>query len=257
MGNGVVLAVPNHCLCLGAGSMRDAPAVLLLPHEDSGVTIDSLQFCVPDGLKLVDTADLRLLLGLERQMRVPQRCHAGVFRDNDGGLAHLVTDHTGLPQDGSPVPEGWRFIRIVPRLKVRRHVLAALLAFFEFRLMLENRREEGSVSLDGKILASSGRYDIPAVEQVLSGLTHRFWGKKGVTFQALLDLPWHVLDPAPAGCSPSDGEISCPLDGPVTPIYGEISSGAERWAKMCGRHHVYALCPKCLGIFGRHLLAMN
>ncbi len=51
--------------------------------------------------------------------------------------------------------------------------------------------------------------------------------------------------------------LFCPLDGPVKFIVGELHSPSWTWRQRCGRLDVFALCPKCLGVFGETLSSIN
>jgi len=54
-----------------------------------------------------------------------------------------------------------------------------------------------------------------------------------------------------------DGELYCPLDGPVFPIRHEWKSPPWTWRHLCGRHWRASLCPHCLGQFQDQLIAIN
>ncbi len=54
-----------------------------------------------------------------------------------------------------------------------------------------------------------------------------------------------------------DGEVYCPLDGPVIPIRHEWKSPTWTWQHLCGRQWRALLCPDCLGQFQIQLIAMN
>ncbi len=52
-------------------------------------------------------------------------------------------------------------------------------------------------------------------------------------------------------------DVICPLDGPVDIVIAYSLRSEWTWKHRCGRFWLLGLCPHCLGLLGKHILALN
>ena len=110
---------------------------------------------------------------------------------------------------------------------------------------------------DGVHLGTDGRADPAAI--AVAKERWRGWALddcKDEVLDHVKDLKYMSVSASETLDSGKD-TVYCPLDGSVRFIVGEFKSPTETWRMMCGRHWVYALCPKCLGSFSVNLISMN
>ncbi len=127
--------------------------------------------------------------------------------------------------------------------------------FFPFRRMLANGRAPGhEVRFMGKELRSPTRWKPNEPWKLGKSLKWPFERGFDPLLRELHKIPllsWQEIRPL------KNGEVFCPLDGPVVPVGAELISPPVTWERLCGRHWRVLLCPNCLGQFSGKLIMMN
>ena len=127
--------------------------------------------------------------------------------------------------------------------------------YYPFRRLLANGKVRGfGIRFMGQELRSDRRWKHKEPWALGKSLKWPFEKGHDPLLNDLHKIPllsWQEIRPL------KKGEVYCPLDGPVSPVEGELITPPISWKMMCGRHWRTLLCLHCLGQIQVELIRMN